>query len=72
MGFLVSHSLITNTFEHSLRLVNPMMSVPYWDFTMETTAATDLEYDASQPNTRTELLRPDWFGSVDLEDHMVR
>ena len=72
LGFLVSHSLITNTFEFSLQLVNPKLTVPYWDFTIETTTATDLEYDPSQPNTRTELLSPSWFGSADLGDGLVR
>ncbi|CAN0536085.1 unnamed protein product, partial [Laminaria digitata] len=38
LGFLVTHSLITNTFESSLQLVNPKLTVPYWDFTMETTS----------------------------------
>ncbi|CAN0324516.1 unnamed protein product, partial [Laminaria digitata] len=38
LGFLVTHSLITNTFEFSLQLVNPKLTVPYWDFTMETTS----------------------------------
>ncbi|CAN0427891.1 unnamed protein product, partial [Scytosiphon promiscuus] len=62
MGFLVSHSLITSTFEFSLQLVNPKLTVPYWDFTIETTAASALAYDPNEPNTRTELLSPSWFG----------
>ena len=68
----MSHSLITNTFEFSLQRVNPKLTVPYWDFTIETTAAANLAYDQQRPLTRTELLSPSWFGSVDLEDHMVR
>ncbi|CAN0521025.1 unnamed protein product, partial [Scytosiphon promiscuus] len=68
LGFLVSHTLTTNTFEFSLQLVNPKLTVPYWDFTMETTAATDLEYDPRQPNTRSELLSAEWFGSSDVEN----
>ncbi|CAM9846537.1 unnamed protein product [Laminaria digitata] len=72
MGFLVSHSLITNTFEYSLQLVNPKLTIPYWDFTMETTAATDLTYDPKHPFTRTELLSPSWFGTADLEDNVLK
>ena len=68
----MSHSLITNTFEFSLQLVNPKLTVPYWDFTIETTSATELKYDPSQPNTRTELLSSLWFGTTDLSDGMVR
>ena len=72
MNFLVSHSLLTNTFEFSLQLVNPKLTVPYWDFTIETTAASKTKYDPKYPFTRTELLSPSWFGTVDLEDYMVR
>ena len=72
IGFLVSHSLLTNTFEFSLQLVNPKLTVPYWDFTMETTAASKVQYDPAFPLTRTEMLSPWWFGSVDLNDHVVR
>ena len=72
LGFLVTHSLITNTFEFSLQLVNPKLTVPYWDFTIETTAASGIAYDPTLPYTRTELLSPSWFGTADLNDHMVR
>ena len=72
MGFLVSHALLTNTFEFSLQRVNPKLTLPYWDFTIETTAAAGIEYDPDRPFTRTELLSPSWFGTVDLNDKMVR
>ena len=72
MGFLVSHSLLSNTFEFSLQLVNPKLTLPYWDFTIETTAAANVAYDPKQPFTRTELLSPSFFGTADPEDNMVR
>eukprot|EP00904_Undaria_pinnatifida_P007024 jgi/Undpi1/3451/HiC_scaffold_16.g06823.m1 len=72
MGFLVSHSLLTNTFEFSLQLVNPKLTIPYWDFTIETTPASSVTYDPALPYTRSELLSPEWFGTVDLEDHQVK
>ena len=72
MGFLVSHSLLSNTFEFSLQLVNPKLTLPYWDFTIETTAAANVAYDQKQPFTRTELLSPSFFGTSDLDDYMVR
>ena len=68
----MSHSLVTNTFEFSLQRVNPKLTVPYWDFTIEGTAAANLAYDPKIPFTRTELLNPSWFGTADLEDNMVR
>ena len=72
MNFIVSHSLLTNIFEFSLQRVNPKLTVPYWDFTIETTAASKVAYDPNQPLTRTELLSPSWFGTVDFEDYTVR
>ena len=72
LGFLVSHSLITNTFEFSLQRVNPKLTVPYWDLTIETTAAANIAFDPMFPFTRTELLSPSWFGTVDLKDNVVR
>lgn len=72
LGILVTHSLITNTFEFSLQLVNPKLTVPYWDFTIETTSAANVAYDPALPYTKTELLSPEWFGSADLEDNLVR
>ncbi|CAM9241247.1 unnamed protein product, partial [Hapterophycus canaliculatus] len=35
IGFLTSHSLISNTFEFSLQAVNPKLSLPYWDWTID-------------------------------------
>eukprot|EP00904_Undaria_pinnatifida_P007010 jgi/Undpi1/3439/HiC_scaffold_16.g06812.m1 len=72
LGILVTHSLITNTFEFSLQLVNPKLTVPYWDFTIETTSAANVAYDPALPYTKTELLSPEWFGSADLEDNLVK
>ena len=31
-----------------------------------------MTYDPALPYTRSELLSPEWFGTVDLEDHQVR
>lgn len=72
LGFLVSHALISNTFEFSLQVVNPKLALPYWDFTIETSSSADPVYDRNVPYTRTPLLQPSWFGTYDPEDHMVR
>lgn len=72
LGFLVSHSVLTNTFEYSLQAVNPKLTVPYWDFTIETSSSSDTVYDPTSPYTRTPLLDASWFGTADLEDGMVR
>ena len=33
MGFLTQHMSVTNEFERALQIVDPTVSVPYWDFT---------------------------------------
>ena len=36
-GFVAQHIKMTNIFEESIQLVDPSVSVPYWDFTIEET-----------------------------------
>ncbi|CBN79225.1 TYRosinase family member (tyr-4) [Ectocarpus siliculosus] len=74
LGFLTSHSMISNTFEFSLQKVNPKLTLPYWDFTIESTDVGGLEgtVDDGGPLTRSPLFRPDWFGTFDPEDNMVK
>ena len=35
LGFLTHHLALTNSFEASLRSVDPSVTLPYWDFTIE-------------------------------------
>ncbi|CAM9780271.1 unnamed protein product [Ectocarpus sp. 12 AP-2014] len=72
LGFLVSHSVLTNTFEYSLQAVNPRLTVPYWDFTIETSTSTETVYDPASPYTRTPLLNASCIGTADLDDGMVK
>ena len=34
-GFITHHLALTNTFEAALRAVDPSVTLPYWDFTIE-------------------------------------
>lgn len=64
--------MISNTFEYSLQKVNPKLTLPYWDFTIESSAPGGLESTVDGgPLTRSPLFRPDWFGTFDPEDHTV-
>lgn len=65
--------MISNTFEFSLQKVNPKLTLPYWDFTIESTDVGGLEgtVDDGGPLTRSPLFRPDWFGTFDPEDNTV-
>lgn len=64
--------MVTIMFENSLQLVNPMLSLPYWDFTIES-YKVDTEHDGDYTKLRdvSDLWTADWFGSVDPEDYMV-
>ena len=38
LGFVPQHMKLTNIFENSLRSVNPAVTLPFWDFTIDTAA----------------------------------
>lgn len=71
MGFLTSHSQLTNTLEYSLQLVNPKLTLPYWDFTIETSSAGG-HSEEREPQIKSPLFQSSWFGSVDTHDYQVR
>lgn len=68
---MTSHSLMTNTFEYSLQIVNPKLTVPYWDFTIESSTLGGNTRDITEPQALSPLFREDWFGAADPEDHQV-
>jgi len=55
-GFVTSHVAMTLEYEQALQSVNPSISVPYWDFTLESTF-----YDASTWRS-SPVFSDDWFG----------
>ena len=73
LGFLTNHALMTNTFEYSLQAVNPKLTLPYWDYTIESSSAGAKGFDSAdvQTQTKTPLLQASWFGTGDPEDNMV-
>lgn len=64
--------MVTLMFEMSLQMVNPKLSLPYWDFTIDA-YLVDKEYggDYSHLKDVSDLWTPEWFGSVDPEDFQV-
>lgn len=73
LGFLTNHGLLTNTFEYSLQQVNPKLTVPYWDFTIEGSSIADPGnisiVDLLQGNSQ--VFQEGWFGTFDPKDNMV-
>lgn len=73
IGFGIGHSMVTMMFESSLQAVNPKLSLPYWDFTIES-YLIDTVYDGDYTKLReaTDLWSPQWFGGVDPADFQVK
>ncbi|CBN79226.1 ortho-aminophenol oxidase [Ectocarpus siliculosus] len=72
LGFLTSHIVITNTFEASLQAVNPKLTLPYWDFTIETSTAGTKGDGGYQSQTKSDLFQESWFGTADPTDGQVK
>lgn len=69
-GFLTHHLAMGVSFEASLRAVNPAVTMPYWDFTIE----GEQIYKAGKPPSYllqiSDILTAKWFGSVDENNHI--
>lgn len=72
IGFSVTHSMVTMMFEGSMQAVNPKLSLPYWDYTIEASVIEN-EYDGDYTKLReaSDLWTSEWFGSVDNADFQV-
>lgn len=62
--------MVSNTFEYSLQLVNPKLTLPYWDWTIEELAAARASVDGEMV-IESPLFQADWFGTADPDDYMV-
>ncbi|CAM9495225.1 unnamed protein product [Ectocarpus sp. 8 AP-2014] len=65
-GIMTHHVGYTLLFEQALQVVNPSVTIPYWEYTIEAAAGLE-DYDSS------EIFASDWFGeaSPDNELHTV-
>ncbi|CAN0031825.1 unnamed protein product, partial [Ectocarpus sp. 12 AP-2014] len=62
--------MLTNTFEYSLQQVNPKLTVPYWDFTVESIEA-EIAGDDNEITINSPLFQESWFGTADPVDNVV-
>jgi hypothetical protein len=69
-GFITHHLAITNSFEASLRSIDPGVTLHYWDFTIEGQAIEDLGEKPSHFMSITPFFSDTWFGSMDEDDHI--
>ena len=69
LGFLTQHAALTLTFEKVLQLIDPSVSVPYWDYTIEARA---VEVTGDIHSWRSSIVfSDDWFGPAYTENSNI-
>lgn len=69
LGFLPQHAAFTLMYEKVLQLINPAVSIPYWDYTIE---AHDVIVQASINAWRSSIVwSDDWFGDASPVNKVV-
>ena len=72
MGLLTQHSAMTMEFELSLQSIDASLSVPYWDYTMDSARVeADGKNRISDIFKNSELFTSEWFGATDSKEHTV-
>ena len=61
-GFVTSHVTFSLMFEQSLQQINPSITLPYWDFTLESTFYTPSTFRGSG------VFSADWFGDAECNN----
>lgn len=69
-GFMAHHFALTVAFESSLRAVNPAVTVPYWDFTIEGEAIDEAGGSPAMLGDVSPFFSDEWFGSTDENNHI--
>lgn len=69
-GFLTHHLALTNSFEASMRAVDPTVTLHYWDFTIEGQSILLNNQLPRDLLTVSPLFSHTWFGSVDESNHI--
>ena len=67
---MAHHFALTVAFEESVRAVDPAVTIPYWDFTIEGEEITQAGGGPSMLATTSPFFNKDWFGSVDEDYHI--
>jgi Common central domain of tyrosinase len=70
-AFITHHLALQNAFELSLRSVNPAVTLPYWDFTIEGEIIKNLNQTPSYMLNVSDFFSDVWFGSVDKNHHII-
>lgn len=68
LGFLTQHMGLTLSFEQALQAVDPSISMPYWDYTID---KQNLDSGKWSSLEESPMWKSDWFGEVDEDEHTV-
>jgi len=69
-GFLTHHLALSNSFEAALRAVDPSVTLPYWDFSIDGQIIEDAGKNPSYLLEFSPIFTDTWFGAVDKDDHI--
>lgn len=70
-GFLTHHLAMGLSFEATIRSIDPSVTLPYWDFTIEGEAIMHANKKPSYFLEISDVLSDKWFGSVDSDNHIA-
>jgi hypothetical protein len=68
LGFLTHHTALTARAEFSLQAINPRLSMPYWDFTID---SQWMKKNNVKTLSGSIVFSKDWFGELNTEEHTV-
>lgn len=71
LGFMTNHLGLSAEFELALQSVDPVVSLPYWDYTIEAQWAIDNHDSNFSWITQAEIFDPDWFGRSSKSQRIV-
>ena len=70
-AFITHHLALSVSFDAALRAVNPAVTLPYWDFTIEGQAIASAKKTPSYMLQVSPVFSDTWFGEVDGNSHIV-
>ena len=68
LGFLTHHTALSARAEFALQAVNPRLSMPYWDFTIDSQM---VQKNSVKTLADSVVFSEDWFGVLDTDAHTV-
>ena len=70
-GFLMHHLAMTTSFDAAMRAVDPSVTLPYWDFTIEGQAIANARQTPTYMSQVSPVFSDTWFGAVDESNHIA-